>query len=368
MNTKKLLLFTFLIIKSAPSLHAMEKFQSTTEALEIIATHLLQDPDIQVNLARITNQATLDHQTPSDILFIKYRAMTKIDEYTQYRAAEVAHKKYNTADTSYMFDLCKSELNNTKEYQEWLLSIKDVRDEKPIKLQTKKITPSSDEMYSDNVVNKHLIMEQTPEYMQYEEAKQYHKIYNTSDTQAMVDACKVELYNTKACQEWLHAMDQENHVIDNIMKSERWNNMQQTTYNFSEASEAEKKAKNKFAEELKKRSVDALNAVQNTLEFQRCLEANAQYEKDKSSLNLLKLKQCKRALETIPETLEYCKAQADKRLLRAIKFGYVGPIIVEQNYPSCLVDYIEQEKTMRKLDLDVLRIRTKEPYLIYIMK
>jgi hypothetical protein len=292
-------------------------------------------------------------------LILKQRRMEKTPAWIQYKAAEINHKKHNTADTLCILKFCESELHNTREYQEWS------------KLQTKKQTIGSKEVYSDNVINKHRMMEQTPEYMQYEQAKEYQKTYNTPDAQDLVDACRTELYTTKECQEWLHAIDQEKHVTNNILKSERRHNTQQKTYNFSGISEAEINAKIIYAEKIKKRSIDAFNAVQNTLEFQHYLEANAQYEKDKSllhpmnlkqSINLINLKESKRSLEKTQEVLEYCKIQAEARLLLAMERGCV-PIIIEENYSPCLaaVGYIEQEKMMRKLEekynIDFLRIQ-----------
>jgi hypothetical protein len=374
MNTKKLLLLTLLALNFVSPLHTMERLQTTIHTtnnlagnLEIIAIHLLQDPDLQISLTKIKNEAILDNQTPSDIFFIKYRAMAETPEYLQYRVAEINHREDNTDDSLYMLNFCKSELNNTREYKEWLLSIQDVRNENPTKLQVKTISHSN-EMYSDNVINKHHVMEQTPEWIQYQEAKQYHKMHNTSDTQNIVDASLAELHNTKECQEWLHAMDQEQHVMENIMKSEHWNNTQQTPYNFASTSEKEINSKIKFAQETKKRREDTFDAIKRTPQFQYYLFVEAQYEKNKSPINLLKLKQCKHLLNTMPESLEYCKAKADERLLLAIHRGYVGPIIVEQNYPSCWVNYIEQEKMMHKLNLDVLPIHTKKPHAICILK
>jgi len=246
MNTKNLLLFTFLTISSASFLHAMENLQST------------RDP-----------------QTSPDIL-IKYRAMAETPEYIQYRAAEITHKKYNTADTLYILDLCKTELRNTKEYQAWMLSIKNTRNKKSTRLH------------------------------------------------------------------------------------------QQTTYHFTDATKEEIDAKIKFAQETKKRREDAFDVVKRTPQFQHYLATQAQYEKDKSPMNLLRLKQCKYLLDTLPESIEFCKARADERLLLAIHRGYVGPIVVEQNYPSCWVDYVEQEKMMHKLDLDVFHIQQKNTLIVYI--
>ena len=286
-----------------------------------------------------------------------YNTLPQTSEFKNYEIAKKLHETYNTSETLTLVEDAAIILLEVPETKEILKEIE------------KRNIPTShsDEMYSDNVINKHHIMEQTTEWIQYEEAKEYHKIYGTPITRKMVDVCLAELHKTKECQEWLYAMDQEKHVMENIMKSERWNKThQKTIYNFSDASEEEIDAKIKFAQETKKRRKDAFDKVQNTPQFQHYLITEAQYKKDKSPMNLLRFKQSKYLLNVMPESLEYGKAIADERLLLAIHRGYIGPIVVEQNYPSCWVDYVEQEKMMHKLDLDVLHIRQKGALIVYI--
>src|SRR5437870_7731245 len=73
--------------------------------------------------------------------------------------------------------------------------------------------------FSDYALQKHQAMQNSAEFMQYEKAKQAHQIYNTPDTAYMVELCKKELRNTKECQEWLGAVEQEKQVIKNIQQS-----------------------------------------------------------------------------------------------------------------------------------------------------
>jgi hypothetical protein len=297
-------------------------------------------------------------------------AYEQTEQYEAYDKAKQLHKKYNIKETEILLEEAAQLLLKTQEAQIFLQTV----EHHETNLDTSHI-------FSDNTLAKHIAMTETQEYLQYQEAKAMHEQYNTADTLEILNICKIDLQNTKEGQEFLYATEQESPEIKFNSEAEfiekMTNNNDRTRiiiikasenqnsshpFDFSGQSEEEIEARIKHAQDLKKRSKLAWKAVKNTLEFQRYLVADAQYKKDNSLRNFVERKLSKRLLENTQEALEHCKARADVRLLSAMHKGYIPPIIVEQNYPSCQINYIGQEKMMHKLNLKDLHIRTKNHF------
>lgn len=136
-----------------------------------------------------------------------FLSMAQTVQFQAYQEAQRLHEKYNTPET----------LNLMQEALELLLKTKESQSLLQITGQS-----NSAETFSDNVIIKHSLMEQTPEHKQYEEAKLTHSQHNTADTLYMVNLCRTELRNTKECQDWLNATHQESDVLDAITHSKKW--------------------------------------------------------------------------------------------------------------------------------------------------
>src|SRR6266852_9775810 len=173
---KKISLVSFLFITSSVAVHAMKIPQSNTE------------------------KSLLDMEK-------KYYTLSQLPAYKDYMKAKEIHEKKNTPETFALMEEIAAKVLETQEFKEFN------------EMAQRKAEVNHNQEFSDYALQKHQAMQNSAEFMQYEKAKQAHQIYNTLDTAYMDEYCKKELRNTKECQEWLGAVEQEKQVIKNIQQS-----------------------------------------------------------------------------------------------------------------------------------------------------
>lgn len=261
--------------------------------------------------------------TNAEEAFLK---MAQTPQYQDYVQAKNLHETYNTPETKTILEDALEQLLKTKESQRLLQP-----------------AYNGSEIFSDNVIAKHRAMQETPEYQQYQEAKEYHKIYNTPDTQAMVDFCKIELRNTKECQEWLRSTDQEKHVIHNITQSKKWMNEQEYT-NFQAIKTVIQNRNNAWI------------AVQNTKEYQLFKQAKLAHALHNTPETESLLVQCQQHAK---ETQEYKQYYNIDQKLRTISGQ---PKINNTNSPIRIIQITQNKPQTNTTVCDCLHV-PKGPYI-----
>jgi hypothetical protein len=193
-----------------------------------------------------------------------------------YNKAEQLHATYNTPETETIM-------------QEGLQLVLDAE-----KLH---MNDNSSQIYSNDALIKHRAMEQTPEHQQYEQAKLAYEQNPNEDTEYMLNLCKAELRNTKECQEFLAATEQEQHITDNITNSKKW--------------EAEQPLSFQSLETLLNKRHDAWTAVKNTQEYQSFQKAKLAHEKYNNDNNLFLLNEHQRHAKETQTYKEYYKIEQE---------------------------------------------------------
>lgn len=229
-------------------------------------------------------------------------------QYQLYKRAQKAHATFNTAESFALMEETMALILKTEDGKNFLQMI--VQKKAPL----------------DNVLARYVIMLSTPAFKQYEDAKIAHKQDNTADTQCIVNWCISDLRNTEECQNWLHVTEQEIHAPEK---------------SYTERVD-------EFAKILKKNIEYTWVAATKTLEYQHYKKAIIDHEQ--SSISLPELKQYKHSARATNEYLDYCKAQEEKRMLLTKLYKYSAPITIDFNLPTCVFNYVEQKKTMKKLD------------------
>ncbi len=224
--------------------------------------------------------------TRTEQAFLK---MEQTPQYQTYDYAKKLHEKHNTPETKNLLEEALKLSLETEEAQ-LLLHIKNEEQEKNNKSQ----------IYSYNVVAKDKALQNTPEYKQYLQAKEYHEKYDTDDSQAMLDFCKEQFHSTKECQEFVKAVDQEAHVTNNIINSEKWKSEQ-------------KHSSPELIACMQNRKDNAQKAFQNTKEYKLFKDAQTAHKKHGAPLTQTLLTQCEHLAKKTPEYIRYFKIDQQLR-------------------------------------------------------
>jgi hypothetical protein len=299
MNIKNTAALLLILVTNTASMHAMEAPCSSTE------------------------KSLLDMEKLHD-------AFVQTPQYQLHERAKKLYEKHKTEETRLLMEETAGQLLETKESQLFMHMVEQKETEI-------KAAP----IFSDNVITKHLAMTKTHEYIQYQEAKATHEQCNTADTLYIVNMCKIELNNTKECQEYLSATEQEMHVVTNIAKANNWPHAQKAPYSSSEL-DNQKMVVLKF----KENKDAAWRAVTKTKEHQLFKQAKIDHEKNNTISSAIEFKRCKQAAKATNAYFNYCKASEEKRQLR----------VIESNHEQCLYDYPYIEKMIKKRNLTIISI------------
>jgi hypothetical protein len=214
-----------------------------------------------------------------------------------------------------------------------------------------------DKPCSANLQSKLHIMQCTSEHIQYEFAKRTHAQFNTPDTEYIVKICAEELTKTQAFKNFAQALAQE----------ENQPVIQPTSYRPIRVSDKEKAARTAYAEKVKNRVDSTREVLEHTPEYQQVLFARINYIQHKNAQTRSAFKKAKYTLKNTPQVLEYCKAKDEaRRLLTQMRSHEL--VIIEPNYPTCLINYLAHEKYMQKHDLNIIPITQKKDCIIHISK
>jgi hypothetical protein len=266
----------------------------------------------------ITNNSMNNNST------YNFSDMEGTEEYQVYEIAKKCHAKHNTSETEAVMDetlellletqasqhayktKAQENYNKAKQLHETYNTpqTKTIMEEGlKLVLETEKSKNNSSQEYSHNVITKNFAMEQTPEHQQYKQAKLAYEQNPNEDTKYMLDLCKAELHNTKECLKWLDATDQEPHVFNNILNSEKWQR-EQKHLSFQD-----------IAALQKNRNI-AWITVQKTKEYEVFKKAELAHQLHGTLQSASLLKRCQ---EHAKETQEYKKYFELDQQLRAIK-------------------------------------------------
>ncbi len=202
--------------EKAKKLHEQFNTQETSASLEEAAGKLLETKESQLFIQTVKQQKTEINDVVGNVI-TKNLAVIKTPEYIQYQAAKAAHEQYNTADTLYIVNICKDELFNTKEWQEFKPSTAQEMHvvENIAKSQNcfhaQKATCSSSALYNwkmgelkfaqkvqENKEAAWLAVTKTKAYQLYQQADIDHKKYNTPSSLAELKRYKYAAKATNA--------------------------------------------------------------------------------------------------------------------------------------------------------------------------
>ncbi len=254
------------------------------------------DNDSNTTTASSTTQSQqsinpCNFQDPANDETAAFLSMTQTPQYQAYAQATKLHEKHNTLETKGLLEEALGLLIETPE-SKLLLQLKEQQ----------KAEANNAQEYSDHVLTKNLAMEQTPEYKQYQEAKLAYEQNPNEDTKYMVDLCKAELRSTREGQEWLHATDQEQHVTNNIVNSEKWKREQQYPRFQDNTSIIENRN-------------NAWLIVQNTKEYQRFSQAKLDHERYNNEDTLYLVKEHQKLAKETPEYKTYFALEQQRRAI-----------------------------------------------------
>ena len=207
--------------EAAKKLHEKYNTPETFALMEQAASYVLETEESKAFLETVEKKQTEAHatQTFSDYVLEKHIAMSKTPEFIQYEKAKIAHQECNTADTLHIVNLCKSELHNTQECQDWLrtteleLAEKLKKDEASAWAATSQ-TPEY--LLSQNAKKAWVAVSQTPEYLLFQNAKKAHKIHNNADTKYLLDIHQRNAKETVQYKQYFNILEQKRKLLEKI--------------------------------------------------------------------------------------------------------------------------------------------------------
>lgn len=164
----------------------------------------------------------------------EYRKVAITSQFQQYKEAKAYYLQYPTADSQCMADTCAEELHKTKEYLIWLYKAKEkIKAYQPIHIINKtkdkiktyqpihkvyNIQKTKTEEFFNNLLLRYNAIENSPEYIQYKNAKIDYALAQLKDETTIsfhekeLKTYKSNVKATQQFQEWEKALQQIEHV------------------------------------------------------------------------------------------------------------------------------------------------------------